>query len=354
MAAVAPQRIVEDLYRLLTLERVSTRMYWNKSVSFRSEFEFSQACDQQNIQTLDGGMFIFRKSPPYYTIYVTISRGNRADYSPFYDRLFQHQDISIGEDSTIPLPEPEDRRANLRHLYFGQIVGWAADPETITVKDGPEVQLDINENDCPEINPEVKRQQQNVQAQILTPAIDFFEYDGANWNPTNLDAIRGHFDQVRPAVYARKTNYLGYLNNYPADYLTDVYCSRFFFDVQLAGCSKYMSDIDRIISNGENYEVVEVKNKEPFWHPRFPNDLDHAQFGWDARRLAWYQHLRHQTGLDVRYAVAHIDDRMNRNIVAWKDITIDHWLNVAGWGAERRGVQYAPYTEFSDNFRIPQ
>ncbi len=200
MAAVAPQRIVENLYRLLTSERVNTRMYWNKSVSFRSEFEFSQACDQQNIQTLDGGMFIFRKLPPYYTIYVTISRGNRADYSPFYDKLSK---ITHLQDWAW---KDKDRRANLRHLYFGQIVGWEADPETITVKDGPEVQLDINENDCPEINPEVKRQQQNVQARILTPAIDFFEYDGANWNPTNLDAIRGHFDQVRPAVYSRKTN----------------------------------------------------------------------------------------------------------------------------------------------------
>ena len=114
-----------------------------------------------------------------------------------------------------------------------------------------------------------------------------------------------------------------------------------------------MRDIDRIIFRNGLIEIVEVKNKEPFWAYRLKNDLAHAEFGWDTRNLTWFQHLKRQTGLDIRYVVGHIDNRMDRNIVAWKDITIDHWLNVAGWGAERRGVQYAQYTEFSDNFRIP-
>ena len=74
------------------------------------------------------------------------------------------------------------------------------------------------------------------------------------------------------------------------------------------------------------------------------------QFGWDFRRIAWYLFLKEKTGIDIQYVVAHINNRENRDIVAWKDITIDHWCKCADWGGDKLGNQMAAYDEFSDNY----
>ena len=328
-------RIINDLYLLLTTERSSdNRFYYNKSVSFESELEFSNVCKQKNLEILDGGMFLFRKKPEYYAIYVTISSQNKNDYSLFYNQLLK------------------TNRKNLRHVYFGQINGWK-DDSLFTVNSGPELQLDISiPKDCPPKNPEDGKKQKKEEVEISTPEIEFFEYDGNDWNSISIDDIRAHFDTSRIQVAARKQSFLDYMNNYPEDYLKNLYCNRFFWTVQLAGISKGMSDIDMVILNGGKYELVEVKNKTPVFDKKHPNDLKHARFGWDYRRIAWYLYLKQETGLNVQYAVAHIDDRINRKILNWKFMSIDHWCRCAEWGSDMQGNQMAPYAEFSDDFPI--
>ena len=152
------------------------------------------------------------------------------------------------------------------------------------------------------------------------------------------------------------------MNGYPADFLEDAYCNRFFLDHLLAGISPYRCDIDKVIVHDERYELVEVKNKTPVFarvtaaqrrQGIQADDLQRARFGWDFRRFAWYLYVWQQTGLDIRYVVARIDDRVNRNTQEWKDITIDHWCVCADWSLDMGGNQMAPYAEFSDNFRIP-
>ena len=127
MAAVPPQRIIENLYRLLTSEAQTNRFYFNRSVGYQHEFEFSQLCDRLNIQTLDGGMFLMRNNPDYHGVYVTISGGNKDDYLPLYSQL-----RSI-------------RRESVSQMFFGEIRGWNNNPATIRIKEGPELNLDIGE-----------------------------------------------------------------------------------------------------------------------------------------------------------------------------------------------------------------
>ena len=303
MAAVPPQRIIENLYSLLTSEAQKNRFYYNRSVGFAPEFEFSQLCDRMNLQTLDGGMFLMRKEPDYHGVYVTISGGNKDDYLPLYSQL-----RSI-------------RRESVSQMFFGEIRGWNNNPATIRIKEGPELNLDIAQpRACPAINPEARNRQRIVDAQILTPEIDFFEYDGAGWTPTDIATIRGNFNATGVRVGARKQSFLNYMNNYPADFLRDAYCNRFFLDHLLAGISPYMCDIDKVIVHDERYELVEVKNKTPVFaaNDNGANDLQRARFGWDFRRFAWYLYLKQQTGLDIRFVVARIDDRIHRNTIEWK------------------------------------
>ena len=347
MAAV-PQQIIGDLYLLLTSESQQSRFYFNRSVGYQHEFEFSQLCDRLNIQTLDGGMFLMRNNPDYHGVYVTISGGNKDDYLPLYSQL-----RSI-------------RRESVSQMFFGEIRGWNNNPATIRIKDGTALELDIEHptqnGTIPVTNPQEKSRQRSVDVQITTPEIDFFEYDGTGWGPSDIGTIRGNFDARPVRVGARKETFLDYMIGYPADFLRDIYCNRFFLDHMLAGIKPYMCDIDKVIVRDGKYELVEVKNKTPVFAQVTAaqrrqgiqaNDLQRARFGWDFRRFAWYLYLKQQTGLDIRFVVARIDDRIHRNTIEWKDMTIDDWCTCADWSQDMNGNQMAPYAEFEENFRIP-
>ena len=340
MTAVAPPQIIDDLYSLLTSEPQAGRFYWNRSVGYKHEFEFSQLCDTLNIQTLDGGMFLMRTEPDYHGVYVTISRENKDDYLPLYSQLRRIRPESI------------------RQMFFGEIRGWSNQQTSIRIKNGIPLRLDIGNptenNAIPAINEGDRSGQKNTNVNILTPEINFFEYDGTGWTPSNIATIRGNFSATKPRVGALKESYLNYMNNYPTAFLTDAYCNRYFLNHQLAGISPYMCDIDKIIVDGTGrYELVEVKNKTPVFAKNAPNNLQCSRFGWDFRRFSWYLWLKQQTALDVRYVVARIDDRINRNTQEWKDITIDDWCLCADWSQDMNGNQMAPYANFSDNYHIP-
>ncbi|MCS5613156.1 MAG: hypothetical protein NZ961_22220, partial [Candidatus Poribacteria bacterium] len=242
-----------------------------------------------------------RTDPDYHGIYVTISGGNKDDYLPLYSQL-----RSI-------------RRESVSQMFFGEIRGWNNNQATIRINEGIPLELDIehptDNGAIPALNQQARNRQRKVDVQILTPEIDFFEYDGAGWAPTDIATIRGNFNATGVRVGARKEPFLDYMNGYPADFLRDIYCNRFFLDHLLAGISPYMCDIDKVIVRDGKYELVEVKNKTPVFaaNDNGANDLQRARFGWDFRRFAWYLYVWQQTGLDIRFVVARIDDRINRN-----------------------------------------
>jgi len=328
--SITKKEIVDDMHSLLTSEHQTNRFYYNKSVSFRYELEFSEICKRQKIKTLDGGMFLFRKNPEYYFVYLTISSDRKEDYSLFYESLRKIE------------------KENLRHLFYAEIDGWEINKTTIKTKSNPEHILDISvPKKCPTIE---KFKQKNQDTPILTPKMSFFEFEGGKWNPITAAEISKHFDKSRVSVYSRKQSFIKYMKDFPIESIRDVYCNRFFIDVNLRGTSQYMADIDKIIVDGSKFRLVEVKNKTPVFDKKFPNDLQHARFGWDFRRISWYLLLKEKSGMDIQYVVAHIDDRQNRKVVAWKDIRIDDWCRCADWGGDMQGNQMAPYKEFSDSF----
>jgi len=330
---VSKDQMVDDLYKCLTSESQTNRFYWNKSVGFKSEVEFSQKCDSLNLDSLDGGMFLFKKTFPHFTIYVTVSKDSKDDYTAFYNQL---------SNSSI-----------VKKMFFVQIKGWENNTSEIQMKEGDTAELDENtlgEKIVLLKNPKVKSKQKKVKVQIHQPKFDFFEFRSGSWHQSSLNEIRKLLgtSNAKPKVGAKKNSFIDYLRSYSEEEVSDIFCDRFFFDVLLSGLDKGMSDIDKIIIQNGEHVLVEVKNKTPFFDKKFPTDLTKAKFGWDTRRLAWYLFLKNETKLDTLFVVAHIDDKKTRNILKWKSITINHWCNCSSWGSDTGNTQMAPYTEFSD------
>jgi len=330
---VSKDQMVDDLYKFLTSEPQILRFYWNKSVGFKFETEFSKLCDSLGYVTLDGGMFLFKKTFPHFAIYVTVSKDRKEDYTGFYSQLAA---------SSI-----------VKSMFYVQIRGWVNQPREIEMKDGDTANLDENTLGEKKIllkNPEVVGKQKKIKVPVHQPQFDFFEFKSGSWNACGLDDIRKLLGTVNPnqRVGAKKNSFVDYLRQYSENEVNSIYCNRFFFDVLLGGMDKGMSDIDKIIVQDGKYVLVEVKNKTPFYDENFPTDLSKATFGWDTRRLAWYLFLKNDTGLDTWFVVAHIDNKLTRNIVKWKSITMNHWCNCSSWGSDTGATQMAPYNEFSD------
>ena len=158
------KEILDNLHCLLTSEHSTNRFYYNKSVSFRYELEFSEVCKKQKIKTLDGGMFLLRKTPDFYFIYITISSDRKEDYSSFYDNLRKIE------------------KESLRHLFFAEIDGWEINRTTIKTKSGPEYRLDISQpKTCTTIAP--KQQHATPDTAILTTKLKFYDSDEGTWQP---------------------------------------------------------------------------------------------------------------------------------------------------------------------------
>jgi len=330
---VSKDQMVDGLYKFLTSEPQTNRFYWNKSVGFKSEVEFSRLCNSLGFKSLDGGMFLFKKTFPHFTIYVTVSKDKKEDYSKFYSQL---------SGSSI-----------VKNMFFVQIKGWDSQTMEIDVKDGQIAELDkstLGEKIISLKNPKVVSKQKKTKVQVHQPEFDFFEFKSGAWSQSSLNGIRGILGTPNPSqrVGSKKDSFVDYLRQYSEEEVNGIYCDRFFFDVLLGGLDKGMSDVDKIIVQDDKYVLVEVKNKTPFFDANFPSDLSKATFGWDTRRLAWYLFLKNDTKLDTWLVVAHIDSKINRNIVKWKSITINHWCNCSSWGSDTGNTQMAPYTEFSD------
>ena len=329
---ISKDQMVDDLYKFLTSEPQTNRFYWNKSVGFKSEVEFSRLCESLEFSTLDGGMFLFKKTFPHHALYATVSRDNKEDYTEFYKQL---------SSSSI-----------VKNMFFVQFTGWDDKPIQIEMKTGTTANLDektLGESRILLKNPKDVPKQKKVKVDVHSPKFDFFEFKDDSWYACSLDYIRSLFGTTRSQrVGAKKNSFVDYLLEYSEDEISNIYCDRFFFDVLLGGVDKGMSDIDKIIVQDDKYILVEVKNKTPFYAENSPDDLSKATFGWDTRRLAWYLFLKNDTGLDTRFVVAHIDDKINRKILKWKSITMNHWCNCSSWGSDTGDTQMAPYNEFSD------
>ena len=286
-----------------------------------------------NYPSLDGGMFLFKKTFPHFAIYATVSNAEKEKYTDFYNQL--------------------SKSSIIKNMFYIQNVGWENNKKEILVKDGETAMLDettLGTGTVKLENPKVVNKQKKIKAFVHQPKFIFSEFKSGIWHSSSLGEIRKLLESNSSTerIGSKKNSFVDYLTEYGDEEISSIYCDRFFFDVLLSGLSKGMSDIDKVIIKDGKYVLVEVKNKTPFFDDPAVNDFNKSKFGWDTRRLAWYLFLKNETNLDTLFVVAHIDDKIRRNIIAWKSITINHWCNCSSWGSDTGDTQMAPYAEFLD------
>ena len=120
------------------------------------------------------------------------------------------------------------------------------------------------------------------------------------------------------------SQYKSLLQNFPEDDLTNLYYSRLIFDGYI-GLGKYKgvpSDIDLITKNKNNYNFLEVKEKDL-------SKTEPRGFGIDIQRLKDCLNLANDSRINYFYIVRQIDDQESRKFLSWKYIDFKEFDMVA-------------------------
>lgn len=318
--SVTSQRLVDDLYKVLTSSIANTRFFNARSRGFRAELEYTQKVKSEGTEFLDAGQFVVSKkeqdnTPENYLFYMTVSTDNKSRYVDFYN-------VVSG------LPE-------VKKLFFIEVkdtTGWGT--RTITTKDSG------NRN--------------NIEVDILAPSFTVYRFDDGNWVSSDFDEIKSMLVSSNTVRIAKnKDNHLSYLLNFSNDELINVYCNRYVLSVELGGHNKGMMDFDLIVLEDGKFIAIETKEKDPIGKRDFPTDESQWAFGWDSRRFGWYMHLKMELDLDTRYIIREVNNQTERRFEKWKRIDMDKFRRCASWLAERAGgggggTISAPYNAFDD------
>jgi len=317
---VTSQRLVDDLYKILTSSIANTRFFNARSKGFRAELEYTQKIKNEGKEFLDAGQFVVStkeqdQSPENYLFYMTVSADDKSRYIDFYKVLSQ-------------LPEIK----NLFFIEVGGTTSWST--RKITTKDGGTMD--------------------NIEIDILAPSFTVYRFDNGKWTSSNFDEIKSMLVSSNTERIAKnKDNHLSYLLNFGNDELINVYCNRYVLDVELGGYNKGMMDFDLIVLEDGKFVAIETKEKDPIGKRDFPTDESKWAFGWDSRRIGWYMHLKMELDLDTRYVIREVNNQTERRFEKWKKIDMDRFRRCASWLSERAGgggggTISAPYNAFVD------
>lgn len=316
--SVTPNKLVYDLYKILTSSIADTRFFSARSRGFRAELEYNKKIRGGGTVFLDAGQFVVSnkgrvESPENRLFYMTVTSDSKERYLEFYAMLAR-------------MPE-------IKKLFFVEIGGadtWGT--VEIKIKDGSN--------------------RENITASILKPSLNVYRFDSNRWVSSSFDEIKGLVAKSNGERVAKnKENSLSYLLEYEVSDLASVYCNRYVLDVELGGYNKGMMDFDLIVVEDGKYVAVEVKEKDPIGKKDHPDDEKQWAFGWDSRRIGWYMHLKMEIGLDTRYVIREVNNQVERRFVKWKKIDMGKFRLCASWLAERAGgggggTISAPYIAF--------
>lgn len=317
---VTPNKLVDNLYKILTSSIANTRFFNARSKGFRAEIDYATKIKGEGTEFLDAGQFVVSnkgkdESPENCLFYMTVTTDDRERYLNFYEMLSQM---------------PETR--NLFFIEVGNQDTWTQ--RDILIKD------DLN--------------RERITTSILKPSFTVYRFNDGAWIPSSFDEIKELIIKSNGDRIAKnKENLLSYLLDYSIDDLISVYCNRYVLDVELGGYNKGMMDFDLIVIENGKYIAIETKEKDPMGKRDFPNDERQWAFGWDSRRIGWYMHLKMDVGLDTRYVIREVNNQTDREFVKWKKIDLERFRRCASWLAERAGgggggTISAPYNAFDD------
>ena len=305
MPTPSKQDIIDDLYYVLSSSISDTRFYGARVRGFRSELEFANHVESRGYNLLVGGQFLFRKRDHRgnnRVLYVTVASEDHGRYVQLYDKL-----------SHVPMVD------DLFFMKLKPMESWGS-KRIKAIVNGSRQEIEIPE-----------------------PTYDLYKFVNSRFQNANISEIENLLEPKTVRVCAEKDRSLfAYMSGYPIEDLAQIYANRFFLDVCLGGYRKGMIDIDGIIANGNNFTLVEMKEKDA------GGSGEDKFFGWDSRRLAWYLFLKINGGIDSYYVIREVNNQTARELVGWKYITIDDFAKGTTWLSERGSTVTAPYSLFSE------
>lgn len=289
-------QIVDAIYDILTTTVANNRFFEARARGFRSELEFENYVKSKKLNILTGGQFLFRQRNNqgfHQLVYVTVTFESPKNYLSLYNKISQ-------------LPIVTD----LFFIELEPINKWSS-------------------CDIP-----VSRMGTTIKNRsIPCPTFKIFKYDSEKFVSSNVSSIQNLFPVKNSTAICSQKNKLvyNYLSDYPEDDIAEILANRYFLDVLLRNYKKGMIDFDFIIENKEGFIAVETKEKDP------GGSGNNKYFGWDSRRLSWYLYLKQRICIDGWYVIREVNNQKQRNLVAWKYVTIDEFARAASWLSEMGG-----------------
>lgn len=188
----------------------------------------------------------------------------------------------------------------------------------------------------------------NGSTTICRPNYSYARYDdtGEAFVEESESDFLGNFAskalRVGRAIRSELADYQRYFGWLSYHQLQELYAERFFIQVILRGYSAPMQDFDAFIENDDQWNIVEIKQKDADVQSN-----GEERFGWDAHRLALYLYIMHHTPFGGGYAISEIGDREERNHLQWLYISIEDMLQNLNWGGVRNGTLMLPKNSFS-------
>ena len=330
---LSEEKIIDSLYKIICTanrrnandEAIDNDYFKRRVIGFKSEMEF-EIHFKENFQTndtilLEGGQFCGTKEDRNFFVYTTIDFSEPEKYQKVYENICKWSSV--------------------KNLYYLKIIEdqWNEAELKTRTEQGGEIEESL----------------------ILEPSYQIYVFDKESKVFTeskdiSASKIFNHWRKVKvtPSVNPlRARDKFDYFLQYDLKMLMKVYATRYFMDVLKREHFLYFLDIDGFLQTKNEIQIVELKEKTPIKTEGKKNlPMDLWKYGWDTRRLSWYQFLEKQIDLTTIYIVRQIETIKDREFNQWDAISLDEfmlngsWENSTSGGGGRGDTVLAPYSKF--------
>ena len=278
---------------------------------FGAEYEFPKYIKKidKDIEFLEGGQFISKKRDN-----DSIKEKNEFIYTTF---------DTIEAEKYIKIYSQVSKWESVTHCYYIKILlnNWTDEEFEIVDKKTRKVD------------------------KILKPQFEYYLFDKKELKfvkskSNDFNVILDHFEKAekKPSKFKlREAEKFEFLNDYELDELKKVYSTRYFMDYISRYIKKNLIDVDGFIIKSEKIMIVEIKEKFPIKNKIRPNEQNEWSYGWDTRRLLWYDYISKKLDLDVLYIIKQVASKEDRALLQWDAILLKEFLKGVSWSFSRGG-----------------
>lgn len=330
---ISKQQVIDSFYKIMCTSitnrqdfRVNDNAYFKRRVvGFEAEYEFENEIKRidEELVFLAGGQILYPELSGEIDelnnfTYVTFDSRNHEEYKKLYKLISAWNQID--------------------NLYYIEIEhnNWSL--EIFSAKE--------NNNE--------------ITTEILKPSFKFFIFNKESYEfefdtDQSFNSILSiGVDSLRKPSKSnlRDRELFNYLDKFDLESLMNVYATRYFLDYKKRNKSKILIiDFDGFLITKNLTFIVEIKSKSPMNNDS--ENINEWKYGWDTRRIIWYQHIQEKLNLPVLYCIKQIDNRLDRNFIRWDSILLENFLKGVTWSFSTGGgggedTLIAPYSFFSE------